>query len=187
MDQAAEMMQWQALDASLGEPATTHLRWGYAQIIASHWPENGSAQQRKERLERVMPRRGEQVPMAFVLTQSDRVIGGGVVRPLSAFSSAGVTASARGMGPVCVMVTVIVDGAHRGAGHGRRVVAYLEASARDCGFECMYLFSDDAIGFYAKLGYELVPAVAPHNGCTWMRKRLKSAHSVPTQLCGLLE
>ena len=172
-------LRWLALDSPSGGWATP-IRWSFARVISSHWTKNGTAQQRKDGLEKILPKRGEKLPLAFVLLQhqgtvAPLVLGGAVMRPLSAFATPEVTESASGLvGPACVMVTVIVDKASRGLGHGRRVVTHLESSARDLGFACMYLFSDDSVDFYSKLGYELVPGVKPRSGCPWMRKLLSA-------------
>ncbi|MFB2552846.1 GNAT family N-acetyltransferase [Ensifer soli] len=48
---------------------------------------------------------------------------------------------------------VYVDHPHRGKGHARTIVAAVEALARDAGIAELFLYTPDAEGLYARLGW----------------------------------
>ena len=56
-------------------------------------------------------------------------------------------------GRCAIATSVVVERARRGAGRGTRMMQALEAFARRAGFTYVYLWTDDAVRFYARLGY----------------------------------
>jgi GNAT superfamily N-acetyltransferase len=53
--------------------------------------------------------------------------------------------------------SMATDDGHRGEGLGRRIMEYLEQAARNRGVKVIVLNArENAAGFYAKLGYEVV-------------------------------
>lgn len=59
-------------------------------------------------------------------------------------------------GEVGLLRSLVVAGAHRGAGLGRGLVANVEARALRNGISALYLLTMDAAAFFASLGYAVI-------------------------------
>ena len=60
-------------------------------------------------------------------------------------------------GDAGLLRSVVVAPARRGTGVGREIVAAAEQLARDEGIRDLYLLTETAIGWFPRLGYEVVP------------------------------
>jgi N-acetylglutamate synthase-like GNAT family acetyltransferase len=60
-------------------------------------------------------------------------------------------------GDAGLLRSVAVDEAHRGIGLGKRLVAAMEAHAREQGVQDIYLLTTTAEAFFASLGYRKLP------------------------------
>jgi GNAT superfamily N-acetyltransferase len=112
---------------------------------------------------------------AFLVLEADGVtIAGGALRRLSP-----------GVGEIKRMWTAPE---HRGQGHGRRVLAALEAAAVRRGYHTLRLETGDlldaAIGLYRSAGYEPIPSYGPHWGtdprARCFEKRLDGGYDLAT-------
>jgi GNAT superfamily N-acetyltransferase len=54
------------------------------------------------------------------------------------------------------LASVFVDPPHRGRGHAARLVRRVEEAARAANTEILWLYTEDAEGLYAKLGWQTV-------------------------------
>jgi GNAT superfamily N-acetyltransferase len=71
------------------------------------------------------------------------------------------------------LASVFVDPSHRGHGHAARLVRRVEEAARAASTQVLWLYTGDAEGLYAKLGWETVGAEIDHAvPVTLMRRRL---------------
>jgi amino-acid N-acetyltransferase len=56
-------------------------------------------------------------------------------------------------GPVALLRSIAVAGSSKGQGYGLQIVHALEAGARRTGIETLYLLTESADAFFARLGY----------------------------------
>jgi len=117
---------------------------GSVQLLHSQWPHLGSIEYRTKKLKASCEKGG--LPQSFVLVEKDNRTS--VVGHVRLQEAADVSS-----GHAAALTSVVVSPTLRGKGIGRILMRCVEEHARGLGFGYMYLWTNEAIGFYEKLDY----------------------------------
>ncbi|KAJ1451017.1 hypothetical protein M885DRAFT_570419 [Pelagophyceae sp. CCMP2097] len=121
-----------------------------AVLLSTQWPSNPLSARRRDLAQIAAIGCAAAVPTHVVL-----LVDGGVVAYARLQKSA-ETADGR----AAVLTSVVVAASSRKRGLGRKLVAFAERTAADCGFGYVQLWTTDAEAFYAKAGYAQCDRVA---------------------------
>ena len=166
----------------------TSARQGLAALLHSIWPENGTAANRFDRLQRSSA-------TIFVLwtppqdpedDEADcRVIGSSSFRRVGGQDGPELEAVADACWSACVIFSLLVDAQLQGKGLGSAILQRTEAEAAQRGYTHAFLGAEaHLVSFYEKHGYEVVSEPGwkqrTKKPQTWMRKALATTTTTAT-------